>query len=433
MITILHYIYWFLIFNVGIFYLLGFPTSVYKISIPFVGLTIFFLTLVSKGKKMKFPLFSLVIIFILISVLSNILNDIHWFSTTFFLFSCLLPYFYFLVIINESDLKRINKVSKWIVFLILLQIPAILLKYILIGQSEKGAIGTLSIAAGSLSTIFPVFIVAFLICYYFLFRRVKYLLLIICFILFALIGNKRAVTYLIPLEFAIAYILYLQFIIQKVTKQQIRQFVVILVVGFVSFYAMVRLNPSLNKDEKIGGRFDIDYLINYSETYTSSDGKGKRDMRRKDGLIYFYLYNVNSQTLNQLLGDGAGILYQSLIDPKTGTMEELYGVRYGGRMGIIWMLLQVGILGLLSYLLFLGAFFIMRIQKSDWINNIFLLGFIVASIFMLFDFMFYSNTFISLDIIKHLYFFAGALLMHLKACSHDGKKCRIYLVNSFKT
>jgi len=195
---------------------------------------------------------------------------------------------------------------------------------------------------------------------------------------------------------------------------------------------MVRANPSLNREQVVWGSFDIEYLLNYSETYTSSEGKGKREMRRKDALFYFILYNVEQDMSHFLLGDGAGMLYQSEVDEKSGTIDELYGIRYGGRMGVIWLILQIGFLGTFVYILFLFSVVFNLIKNHNLKNNHFLLGFLTVSIFMLFDLFFYSNTFIALDIVKHLYFYSAALIFIEKRNALNFKIERVLLVNDIK-
>lgn len=410
--------------------MLGFPTFIHKIGIPFVGLLLFFITLLKKRSNIRIPLIGWIVLFIVVSILSKILNEISVLSLIMFLFLTLLPYIYFIVIINESSVIRINLITKWIIILVLLQIPVIFVKYAVMGQSEKGAIGTLSIGYGSLSTVFPVLIIAFLISFYLMSNKFKYVILIFLFVLFGIIGNKRAITFIIPLEFIIGYFLYLKYFVVEINLKQIRKLVFILLLGFIALYTMVRASPSLNKDQVIWGEFDLEYLINYSNSYTSSKGKGKTEMRRKEALIYFINYNLSSDVSNFLIGDGAGILVQSLMDKKSGTMGELYGIRYGGRMGIVWLLLQVGIIGVIIYIVFFIKLNIMIFKKLPRKNNYLLLSFAIASIFLTIDILIYSSTFMEMEIVNNLYFYTAALLVLQYHLLRGGKKLKLNFVNS---
>ncbi len=405
----IHYIFWFLIFNQGLFNLLGIPTSIYKIGIPVVGFFLFGLTAVGNEKKLKKPLLAEAIFFICVSLLSMLLNKVGLISLVQFLFITILPYFYFLVIVNEDDTKLVNSVTKWVLILVLVQIPAIIIKFFILGQSEKGAIGTMSVGDGSLSTVFPILTIGILVSLYLYFGKKRYVILIICYILFGIIGKKRAIVFLIPLEFITGYFLFLVFFVEKIDFEKIRKLVLIVIVGFFAFYMMVRTNPTLNKEQSNWGTFDITYLMSYSNEYTSAR-ESKMEMRRKDGFIYFFKYNFNSKFSSFLLGDGAGVLVQSSLNPNSGTMAKIYGVRYGGRMGSIWILLQIGFLGLISYMVLIGNLIRLLITRSKIIGNYLLLGFLISSIYLFLDFMFYSPVFVSLNIISCLYFYIAAIV-----------------------
>jgi len=429
-IKLMHYTYWFLIFNIGTFGLLGLPTALHKIGIPFLGFALFFMTMARDGSNVKFPFFGWVGSFLVVIIASKMINGSAMFSMLSFIFYTLLPYFYLIVIINEKDPKLINAVTKCIIILILIQIPASLIKYGIMGQSEKGAIGTLSVGLGSFSTVFPVLIIAFLMSFYLFTDKVKYIILVMFFVLFGIIGGKRAITFIIPLELLLSYFLFLKYFIKKRDLKKIRNLLYIVVFGAIAFYVMVRTNPSLNKENEIGGSFDIEFLMNYSESYTSSDGKGKKEMRRKDGLIYFLTYNINSKFEHMLFGDGAGILIMSNFDKNSGDMESLYGVRYGGRMGMIWLILQVGMLGLFIYIGFLLRMIYVMITKLPIKNNYLLMGFAVASFFMLIDTLIYSNTFIAFEVVKSIYFYIIALLLLQMKLLKSNKKVRLLYVNT---
>lgn len=434
MVNFLHFFYWFFIFNIGVFSLLGLPTYFYKIGIPFFCLSLIFITLIDKGSEIRLPFFGWVISFILVSIVSMVLNGIMFYTFMQFLFLTLLPYFYFIVIINENNTKRINFITRCIIILVLIQIPVIIIKYMILGQSEKGAIGTLSIGMGSISTVFPVTIIAFLISFYLFTNKMKYLILIALYILFGIIGNKRAITFIIPLEFIFGYIMYLIFFIKKVDSGVITKFILILFFGMASIYIMVRTNPTLNKEKKVWGSFDIEYLLNYSDNYSTTDkSMGKIEMRRKDGLIYFAKYSISREYSNFLFGDGAGILVQSNFDRNTGSMEQKYGVRYGGRMGVIWLLLQVGFLGVVIFLGFIMSMNRFLFKRLPIRNNYLLLGFLIATVFMLLDFLSYSIIFVATEIGKGIYFYIfGLLYLQYENLNSKGKLGQMFIGRKIK-
>lgn len=432
MIKLLHFLYWFLIFNVGTTTLLGIPSVLWKIGIPFLSILLFFNMLFFRQNIIKKPFIGWIFAFILIAILSKILNGIETISLIQFLFITLSPYIYLLVIINERKIELINSITKWVVILILIQIPAAIVKYFILGQSEKGAIGTMSLGDGSLSTVFPLLIIAFLISFHQFTNKKKYFVLIILFILFGVIGLKRAIVFLIPVEFLIGYILYLSFFTEKIDLRRVKKMIFISLSALFAFYILVRTNPTLNKEHKIWGSFNYNYLMEYTLSYTSSEEEEKSEMRRADGLIYFINYNLNSNTNNLLLGDGVGILVGTSLNKQTGTMSQLYGIRYGGRMGVIWILLQIGLLGLIIYLGFLIHLNIYLWKNLPIINNYLLLGFVLATIFMLFDLIIYSPVFISLYVVSSIYYYVAALLYKGIYVLNNKNIQRIFLFNSLK-
>jgi hypothetical protein len=388
------------------------------LGIPAVGLALFAEQVIRKrSSKFKTPYIWIVAFFVAFSILSALLNGLSAFALVYFFVYVFLAYLYFLTIINETSNTRVDKVVKFVVLLILFQIPAVFAKYLLLGQSEHGAIGTISVVGGSISTVFPLLIIAFLIALYFYRRQKIFLILILCYILFGLIGAKRAIVFLIPLELLLAYLLFLKQSHRIFKAATIKYFVVVAILALTGFYVMVKTSPSLNPENSNWGSFDLAFLINYTIEYTTDTGGGQRGMRRTEGLVYFTTMILKSNWYRTVLGDGAGNLVQSQYESSSGTMLDKYGVRYGGRMGIIWLLLQVGIVGALLYISLI-MMMVTDIQKNVHpVGNdlrALKLGFMVATVFMFFDFFFYSTVFLKTEAIKSVYFFAAALLYRIK-------------------
>ncbi len=411
----LHYIYWSLIFLIGIFEILQVPSGIYKAGIPVIGL-ILFLSQLLKGKlKITAPYFLWVLLFLFVSLCSMVLNQIDVFSLVYFLSYTMLSYFYFLVILNEKSEKKITRVFKFIRILVLIQIPAVLIKFIVLGQGEKGGIGTLSTGAGSLSTVFPLLIIAFLISYYFYTNKKIYLFLIFCYLLFGLIGGKRAIVFYIPLEMILGYLLYLKIEKKKFTPSIIKNFILIPVMAFFAFYFVVKTNPTLNPENSNWGSFDPEFVIDYSMHYNETSNIHQAEVSRQDAFVLYTQYIITSELSNMLLGDGAGKLVESKFKEEKGTMLDQYGVRYGGRMGFIWLILQTGLLGVFFFfgLIYKINTHINTTFKKQTFNkqNPLVLGFFLAGIFMLIDTITYSNSFVRYEVIKGIYFFVAALII----------------------
>jgi hypothetical protein len=321
---------------------------------------------------------------------------------------------YFLVVVDEKDLI-LKKLTPCIEKLILVQIPVIFIKLIIFGFSESGAIGTLSTEEGSISAIFPLYIISYLIVHYFYTRDKKYIYLILSFIAFGLIGTKRAIVFLVPTLLLLAFIIYSfhTLLIKKNVFSIIRNFLILLFMAPFIFYLTVRLSPSLNPEDSYWGSFNLSYVINYTEQYTGHGKLREGDIPRSQEIPYFVDYLSNTNKI--FTGDGAGKLVTSGLSSNYNAalyyknpMMNFYNIFYGGRMGIIWILLQTGILGVILYV-FPYYFLYKKVNKIDFSPLKF--GFILGNIVFLFDFLFYSKSFIYYQFFCGLHFYIGALLL----------------------
>ena len=404
-----HNLYWTLIFMTGIFQLLGINSGIYKIGIPFVSGVLFIYTFVSRGNQLKYPFVWWFVGFTGLAVISSFVNKIDTFSLLYFLVYTSLSYLYFIVLINENSILVISKVISFIKLLIAIQIPAVIIKFFLIGQSEHGGIGTLSINAGSVSAIFPLFVITILFSLYLFENKKKYLIYIICFCILGVIGSKRAILIFIPLVLIICGFLFVKLERRVYSGKFIGKVLVACLMGAGIFYFTAKTNKTLNPEQSNWGSFDLNYIANYVNNYTSSEGRDKSEMRRKDGLIYFINYTLNADSHKMLLGDGAGKLIESKYNPREGSMENEYGVRYGGRMTLVWLLLQVGILGTIVFLLFYLRLFSLILKKYR--SNPVDLSFLVLTIVFFIDTVSYSNVFLRYEYLKGLYFVLLALIL----------------------
>jgi len=418
--TMFHYVYWSLVFTPGLMDLLEWHDGIYRIGFPLIGIVLFLGKLTQSSYTVKVPLLLPVFAFVAVAAVSSIYNEQALFNWAFFLiFSLLSSYLYFVVIINEVDDQLVRRVSRFVAALVLLQIPAVLIKFWALGQTESGAIGTISVRGGSISTVFPLLVVAFLSSFYFYKRRFIYLVLIIMFALFGIIGGKRAIVLLIPLEVILTFVLYVVSNKVRLSRGDIQKAVTVIVVsGFIAAIT-IKTNPTLNPEGSYWGSIDLEYVLEYSESYTDSgyfeEGAtvNLQEIRRVEGLHYFVNRIMGYELPNMILGDGAGRLVQSRYSESSGEMIDVYGVRYGGRMGFVWVLMQVGLLGMSLYLIIhvLLLWKVVKVRRlGDTYHQALRLGVIVASVFMFMDFMIYSVSSIQTEAIKGTYFFAVALL-----------------------
>lgn len=407
--TVFHYTYWILIFLTGIFQLFGLSSGIYKLGIPLVSAGLFAYSFFTKGNQLKFPFLAWVFGFGIVAVVSSYLNQVDSFSLAYFLIYTLLSYAYFIVLINEDSNLLISRVVSFIKLLILLQVPAIIVKYLLIGQSEHGGIGTLSVNAGSVSTIFPIFIIAILFSIYLYKRKLKYLVLIACFSLIGIVGDKRAIILFIPLVLLICGVLFIKLEKRYFMKGLTNKLILLVGLCIAIFYFTARTNKTLNPENSNWGSFNVPYIVSYIERYTSSESNNKYQMKRKGALIYFINYTLEAPPNKMIFGDGAGKLIESKFNSQDGSMSSEYGVRYGGRMGFVWLLLQVGLLGTILYLCFFMRLF--AYVKNRHESNPIYLSFLVLTIVFFIDTIMYSNVFLRYEYLKGLYFVILGLIL----------------------
>jgi hypothetical protein len=403
-----HYLYWILIFLTGIVQLLHLNTAIYKIGIPLVALLMFAYQFIERAGDMKYPFWHWILVFTGVSVVSAHLNQMDTFSLINFLIYTILSYAYFVVLVNEQDLSILPRVVRFIKILIFIQIPAIMLKFILVGQSEGDGIGTLSENGGSISTIFPLFMITFLFCLYLFKEKKIYILYLLSFVFFAIVGDKRAILFYVPFMILFSYLLFVRLNRTTVMNRITAKLLVAGVFSCIIFFLVVKTNRTLNPENSRWGSFDIEYLTKYVKTYTGSGDKDVSEMRRKDGLIYFVSHAFSGDLEHVLLGDGAGKLIQSRYNTRSGQMKDEYGIRYGGRMGIVWMLLQVGVLGTLLYLSLIISMivYVFRNYKDSPIY----LAFLAVSVVFFIDMFTYSYVFLRFEYLKGLYFVLFALI-----------------------
>ena len=354
MVRILHYIYWLIIFSYGILILLDLPTAIFKVGIPSITLFLFVEQFIRKRGELFFPFIGIVILFIFFAFLSTVINEIDFFNFIYFLIFTLNAYFYFIVIINETNNFLILKIEKLIVFLIAIQIPVIIFKFFTLGITESGGIGTIAVHAGSLSMIFPSVVISILISYYLYTKENKYLLYTVFFVLFSLIGSKRAILFFIPIQFLFGYILY-YFIFNKnqiFTLSNIYSGIKILLLTIFVIFFTAKAIPKLNPEGELWGSFNLDHIIYFVLDYTDSKDNSLYEIRRFDGFIYFIDYLFDLDTNNMLFGEGAGKLIKSKFNENEGSMAALN--RYGGR----WVLYGYTSKSSRPIFIFISSFFI---------------------------------------------------------------------------
>lgn len=281
-------------------------------------------------------------------------------------------YLLFVAALNMDLTERnFRIIGAFLCLMALTQLPIGLGKFLTNGFMEGGFIGTLPRQAGSLSTIMPLFVITFLVAGYCWLGKSYYLALVPLFLLFGIFGEKRAVAFFFPIVLMVVYLTWLydsrgrKRLLYRGGSRRVAGLAAILsLFSFAGLYLAITFLYSLNREQRIGGSFDVVYAVqemyDYStginlpgEQYSDRYNLGTEALttgRISTTLFTFAdLYSGGVETF--VFGRGPGLLIESQFT--SGTLYEQYlevGIR-AGTTGFVWMVQQVGFLGVLFYLL----------------------------------------------------------------------------------
>lgn len=375
--------------------LLGVIDSNYNILIQDILLCLLFIiTIGKKNNKSIFINSGILVLFIIFSFLTSIFNRFDIFT--------LLMYFrktlYFMIVFytfynyNFTDYES-NLVKKYLIALFLCQTVVSFIKFAFVGITEF-YIGTMSIEGGSLTTFFAMMGLGYTFVYYLKTKGKIFILLIFIFILFSIIGDKRATIFFTIIVFLLVFYYYQYIVYNKsiFSSRSFRRIPVIAVLAIFLFYITVRLLPALNPEYKIGGSFSLKHIVSFTLSTTSNRSTDfATNYGRADAPAAVFELLSNSSKLGY--GFGAGDLIISKYNNPSGLrLEDYIGVKYdigyGARTGLLWMGLQVGLIGVLLYMSFYLKLFNMVIKKTRAYKNMNdkVVGIILFSFFIMFFF-----------------------------------------------
>jgi hypothetical protein len=381
----------------------------------------------AKNLRIKFygPIFGIIAVL----VISHLLNRTTIMQTLLFSRYLLIGYLLFFSIFNlKLTSKDIKTVINFAIFLFLIQIPASVVKLLLIGQGER-SVGTFGFSPGTWGTLVPLIAISFLLALFFYEKRKKYvfLFLIVGFIGFSLIAEKRAFIFFLPLIFLSILILYDG---NKSRKMKYIFFCLFLFSATGYFYP--KLNPTFNPQNKVGGDFDLHHIYNYVNYYVNSkDIMGNSSGRLATTKMTFK--NLASSRKFFLFGDGPGKFINSGI---IKTSMEISKFKYNiedGVTGFAWISLQIGLLGFLFFISFLisvmhSIYLIFR-STADRNLKIFGLGLLGTGFVFILDIVVYSKAFVAGRNLSLVFFlFSAFYLKYWKESAH----CKLFSLTQLK-
>ncbi len=373
-----------------------------------------FIALASKTKSRDRQIYTFgwpfVLLFLAVSAISFVLNDTRFQLALLFLRQTLRFHLLFWVLLTlPIPQKTIRRIHTLLVWLFLLQIPTAIVKLVIFGHGER-AIGTYAIRGGGNSTVIPMIAAGFIICFHYIHRpRITSWLFLLGFLVFGLVGDKRAVILLVPMViiFSAWTIIGRRLEMKKVVSVIFLSIIVIAII----FYAGVRLLPTLNPDHKVGGRFSLDFAISYIKNYSVGySGVRHLSYGRVETTRRIHDHLKRRGPATWLFGMGPGTFTKSSFGQRDKHFmeDQLSGVGVAyGIMSLNFLALQVGYLGVISWMgFFVYALVVVRrkaLRETDPYWKAYQSGMVSLCFVALMISLTYNNVFMESDLIAMVY------------------------------
>jgi len=410
--------YYLSILIIALSFLMGLLETLFNLSPSYSGLlidltvVILFIVVLLKGRAAHFPYISYILLFIVVSLVSNFINQGSYIQLILGWKRYVLPLLFIYVIANiRISERRFMQFNKLLYTLLIIQIPFAFIKLSIYGfANESQLIGTIANSGGSTSSVLPMLGASFLITLYLYKHKKFYLLLILGMLFFGIVGGKRAVIFYVPISLAITYIIFKYFV--QSDKRIITLFnnpIAILswvVIFILIVYTGVRLSPSLNPENRIGGSFDLGYTYDYISNYESRNDYNSNQKYQLEGSGRMNAFSASLSYLTSkegfipiLLGIGPGSLERSIVNYKNDVLFEDLGLGYGvSIVGLNRTLVQFGIIALILLLIFyykINRIFVIAAIKNSTVNQKYFVIALSWSILLILDFATYSQAILS--------------------------------------
>jgi len=289
----------------------------------------------------------------------------------------LIPFLIFTSLINHLfDKQMLSYYLRLVVNLILLQVLFSITKFFTIGFSES-VVGSIAFLGGSSASILP--ILGYLIIYFLNDGKIKKseIIQIASMLVISIMSFKRIIWFLMP---AVILILNSRFFFSRYLKYAIIVIPIILYVG-------IRLNPTLNKEKKIWGSFDLAYAIDYAQDYYGMEdnkhGIDKSVGRFGGNIVMIKYILANIDNYKTWFGYGPKVIYGMVYEDYAKTKWP-WGISDKGSLtGAARFFISYGLLGIIFYLSLIIYFFNYCTSKNFTI---------IMVIFFLFEFFFYLDS-----------------------------------------
>jgi hypothetical protein len=276
--------------------------------------------------------------------------------------------------------------------LLTIQIFLSFVKILTIGLTEF-VVGSIAYNGGGVATIVPVlgFILVWLDKQGDIKRKDWLYVLLLVVIGFA--SFKRAIWFIMPV-----FIFLFAYYVPR--KMKTSNFLYFLPIIPIIFYFGVRLSPTLNKEGKIGGSFDWQYVLEYAQNYSFGKTAETTEINLGQGrggatlLLLGKLFNSQSLSFNDYFGFGLREFYTTDYEHFN---EEKFGINSkGAASGLFQSYISSGFIGVFVTILLIIS--ILGLIKGSRIR--FTIGLLVF-----WDYFFYSGLILKTPSLFILFFF----------------------------
>jgi hypothetical protein len=299
--------------------------------------------------------------------------------------------FVFQRLITKSP-ERILSLKKLFFNLLTIQILLSVVKILILGLQET-TVGSIAYIGGGQATMVPVlgFILLWVDKRGDLNRKDWRYIFLLLFVGFA--SLKRAIWFIMP----VIIFLFMYYVPRKLKMTNL--FYVLPLVPLV-FYVGIRLSPTLNKEGKLWGTFDLQYALDYTKRYSFGNTSETSDIQLGTGrggatlLLLNKLFYSKSLSFNDYWGTGLREVYTTDYEHFN---DEKYGINSKGAVtGVFQSYISSGFVGVIITILLIIS--ILGLIKEPRIR-------ITITILMFWDYFFYSSLIFRTQVLFILFFF----------------------------
>jgi|ERR1035437_5845326 hypothetical protein len=294
--------------------------------------------------------------------------------------------------IQTTKPNTINNLKELFFSLLTIQIILSVLKIITIGLQES-TVGSLAYIGGGPATILPV--LGFIL--FWLHKRGKFnrkdwiYVFLLLFIGFA--SLKRAIWFIMP----VFIFLFMFYVSRKLSFLKLLYFLPLIP---LIFYVGIRLSPTLNKEGKIGGSFDLQYVLDYNQKYNFGKTSESSEIQLGQGrggatfLLWGKLFKSQSLSFNDYFGFGLKEVYTTDYEQFD---NEKFGVNSKGAVtGIFQTYIATGFVGVILTIILIIS--VITFLKEPRIR-------VPIALFIFWDYLFYSGLILRTQSLSIMFFF----------------------------